>query len=180
MAALRQTLTWVKNSRGTPALIRLIPEGAGETYKKGALLLYDESEDGVVETGRAAGVPTTQLVLGIALQDASGVQGTDQDVLIPTADDIFVAALASDQDTVTAPGIDFIGDAVGLIKLSSTGGAGTEYVVDSGNVNWGRVIGLYGPDQEKRGGILSTTFVAGDRVLFQFLSSVVTSDGSIA
>ena len=179
MASLKQTLTWVKNSRGTPALIRILPEGSGETFKKGALLHYDESEDGVVEVARAAGVPSAQTLLGIALLDATGTAGTDMDVLIPTADDIFVAAKASDQDTGVAPSIDDIGDGVGLIKLSSTGGAGTEYVVDSGNSNWGRVIGIYGPDQEKRGGI-NSTFSVGDRVLFQFLSSVVNGDGSVA
>lgn len=179
MASLKQTLTWVKNSRGTPALVRTFPEGASETFKKGALLHYDESEDGVVEVARAAGVPSAATLLGIALEDATGTTGTDMDVLIPSADDIFIAAVASDQDTVAAPVIDGIGDGVGLIKLSTTGGAGTEYVVDTAQSNWGRVIGFYGPDQEKRGGI-NATFSAGDRVLFQFLSSVVNGDGSVA
>lgn len=179
MAATRQTLTWVKNGSGTPAHVITLPEGASETFKKGALLHYDESENGVVEVARASGVPSAQTMIGIALEDATGTTGTDIDVLIPRIDDIFVAALASDQDTVSAPDIDVIGDAVGLIKLSSTGGAGTEYVVDSGNTNWGRIIGLYGPDVEKRGG-LTATYSAGDRVLFQFLSSVLTSDGSVS
>lgn len=179
MAATRQTLSWVKNSRGTPAFIRTMPEGTSETFKRGALLHYDESENGVVEVARTAGVPDAATLFGIALEDATGTAGTDIDVLIPSADDIFVVSLASDQDTVVAPDIDYHGDAVGLVKLSTTGGAGTEYVANSGATTWGRIVSLYGPDQEKRGGI-NATFSAGDRVLFQFLSSVVTSDGSVA
>lgn len=179
MASTKQTLTWVKNSRGTPALVRTFPEGASETFKKGALLHYDESENGVVEVARTAGVPDAATLLGIALEDATGTSGTDIDVLIPGVDDVFVVAVASDADTPEAPTIDMIGDLVGIVKLSTTGGAGTEYVANSAATTFAKVIGFYGPDQEKRGGI-NATFSAGDRVLIQFISSVVSSDGSVA
>lgn len=172
MASLKQTLTWVKGPRGVPSgSIVTMPEGTSESFKKGALVAYDLSENGIVEVARTAGVPDVEAAFGIALEDATGTAGTDLDVLIPGADDEFVVALASDQDTPVAPSIDSIGDAVGLVKLSTTGGAGTEYVavpgVDQSDLEWARVQRLYGPDVEKRGGI-NATFSAGDRVVIRF------------
>lgn len=178
MASLKQTLTWVKNSRGTPALVRTFPEGTSESFKKGALVLWDVSEVGVVEGARTSGVPDADSALGIALEDASGTAGTDIDVLIPQDGDIFMAALASDQDTPIAPSAaTHIGLGVGLVKLSTTGGAGTEYVVSTADDDSGQIVGIYGPDVEKRGG-LTATFSAGDRVLFVFSAGFFSNRGA--
>ena len=188
MAATRQTLTWVKNGRGTPAFIRSLPEGTSETFKKGALLLWDVSEVGVVEGARTSGVPDADSAYGIAFEDATGTAGTLIDVLIPQPGDVFAAALASDADTVIAPvAATHIGLGVGIVKLSTTGGAGTEYVVSTADDDSGQIQDLYGPDIEKRGG-LTATFSAGDRVLFVFSdgffsnrgATVTAGDGQVA
>lgn len=191
MAATRQTLNWVKNGRGTPAFVVTRLEGTSETYKKGALLMYDVSETGVVECARSSGVPSVDNAYGIALEDASGTALSDQDVLIPLPGDLFAAALATDADTVIAPvAASHIGQSVGIVKLSTTGGAGTEYVALFGggaDDTWGTIVDLYKPDVEKRGGI-SATFSAGDRVVIQFnansfvhrVNNETLVDGSIA
>ena len=176
MATEKFTLEWVKNDRGTPALIRTYPEGASETFKKGAPVIYDDSEDGVVEIAVSSGVPSAQTMLGFALQDASGTTGTDIDVLIPQDGDVFSAALLSDQDTLVAPASDGVyGEPFGLIKMSSTAGAGTEWGVDNGNTNWVLVIDYDPRDVARRGGISSLT--AGDRVLFRVLGTIIDSTG---
>lgn len=178
MASTKQTLTWVKNSSGRPAFIRTLPEGTSETFKKGALLLWDVSEVGVVEGARTSGVPDADSAYGIALEDASGTAGTDIDVLIPQEGDIFMAALASDADTPIAPvAATHIGLGVGIVKLSTTGGAGTEYVVSTADDDAGIILDIYGPDVEKRGG-RSATFSAGDRVLFQFSAGFFSNRGA--
>jgi hypothetical protein len=178
MAALRQTLKWSKNVYGGGAIIRDYPEGTSQTYKKGAILVYDLSDDGLTETARSSGVPSAQDFLGLALEDASGTDATVQDVQIPRPGDVFEASLASDQDTMVAPTLDHIGTLVGLIKLSTTGGAGTEYVADTGNTNWAKIIDVHPADVERRGGVGS--LVAGDRVLIQFLGSILDADGQVA
>lgn len=178
MATTKQTLTWVKNSSGRPAHIRQLPEGTSETYKKGALLMWDVSEVGVVEGARTAGVPDADSGYGIALEDASGTSGDLQDVLIPQEGDIFMASLASDQDTIIAPvAATHIGLGVGLVKLSTTGGAGTEYVVNTADDDSGQIVDIYGPDVEKRGG-RAATFTAGDRVLFTFSAGFFSNRGA--
>lgn len=176
---MSHTLTWRYNVYGGGAIFRRVPEGDSETFSKGSLLHFDESEDGVVEVARTAGVPDAQTMYSIAVEDANNnTDNAEMDVLIPRPGDVFSAPLASDEDTLVAPTIDFIGDLVGIIKLSSTGGDGTEYAADSGNTNWAKVIDLDPQDVEKRDG--RANLQAGDRVLIQFLGAVLDSDGSIA
>lgn len=180
MATEKFSLEWVKNSRGVPPLIRTYPEGTSETFKKGAPVIYDDSENGVVEITVSAGVPSAQTMLGIALQDASGTNGTDIDVLIPTDDDVFSAWLASDQDTLVAPAQDGVyGELFGLIKGSTTLGAGTEWGVDTGNTNWVVVLDYDYRDVARRGGTanLVSGMSAGDRVLFRFLGTIIDGAG---
>ena len=188
MAATRQTLTWVRNERGTPANVVTLPEGTSQTYKKGALLMWDVSDVGVVEAARTAGIPDDDSAFGIAYEDASGTDGDNQDVLIPQAGDVFAVSLASDADTMVAPVAGtHLGLGVGIVKLSTTGGAGTEYVANTGDDDFAQIVGLYPPDVEKRGG-LTATFSAGDRVLIQFASDAfrnrvapsAAADGQIA
>ena len=176
MAATRQTLTWVKNGRGTPATVVSLPEGTSQTFKKGALVLWDVSDVGLVEVARTAGIPDDDAAFGIAYEDATGTDGTSIDVLIPQDDDYFAVALASDADTMVAPVAGtHIGLGLGIVKLSSTGGAGNEYVANTGDNDAGQCLGLYGPDVEKRGG-LTATFSAGDRILFRFTAGFFSNN----
>lgn len=175
--ATQSTIKWVKNVYGGGALVQEYPEGDSETYAKGTPVVYDESEDGIVELANSSGVPSNQTMLGIALEDASGVSDQLQDVLIPRPGDVFSASIASSQTTTVAPALDQIGDLAGIILLNSTGGDGDEYVVDTGNTNWVKIIGLEPQDLERRGGLVAS-LAAGDRVLFQFLGSILDSDAS--
>jgi hypothetical protein len=178
--ATQHTLKWVKNVYGGGAIYKTQPEGTSETYKKGAPLEMDASEDGLVELTLSNGVPDNQTIYGIAQEDATNVTSSfpDVDVLIPRPGDIFSCSLASDQDTLVAPTIDHIGDLVGVIKLSTTGGDGTEYVADTGNTNWFKIIDVDRQDVARRGGIGSLS--AGDRVWVQFLGAILDSAGSQA
>jgi hypothetical protein len=175
MAATRHAIQWVKNVYGGGAIYRSLPEGASETFKKGAILNYSAAGNDLAEIPRTAGVPDTQELLGIAAEDANNdSNGAELDYLVPRPGDVFSAALASDQDTIVAPDTDNIGKLAGIIKLSTTGGAGTEYVVDEGNTNWVKILDLDPRDVANRG---SRTLSAGDRVLFQFLGAILDSDG---
>jgi hypothetical protein len=164
---------------GNPQIVEAL-EGTSETFKKGALVLYDDSEDGWVIVPSTNGVPDAQAMFGIALKDATNVTSSFATipVLVPRPGDVFSAAVASDLDTLAAPGIDKRGDLAGLIFLSSTAGAGTEVAVDSGNTNWVRIQDLHPQDVARRGGISS--LAAGDRVLFTFLGAVIDSNGTQA
>lgn len=178
MASEKFTIEWVRNASSPSAgpMVRTYAEGASETFKKGNPVIYDDSEDGVVAIGHSSGVPSAQTMLGIALQDATGVTGSDIDVLIPTDSDIFSAALASDQDTLVIPAADGVdGELFGIIKLSTTGGAGTEWAVDTGNTNWVAVVDYDYRDIARRGG--KANLAAGDRVLFRFLGTIIDSAG---
>ncbi len=176
MAATRYALKWVKNVYGGGAFYQEYPEGDTETYAKSSIVVYDESEDGIVEVAVTSGVPDLQHILGLAMEDASGTSDQIQDVLIPRPGDVFECSIASDQDTVVAPTLDMVGDRVGIILLSSTGGKGDEYVAHSAATNWAKIINVHPADVERRGGVGS--LVAGDRVLIQFLSTVLEADGS--
>ena len=179
MAATRFTLKWAYNVNGMGDIVKTQPEGDSETYKQGTPVVMDASEDGLVELARTAGVPDNQTMYGLALKDAAnGTDNPDVDVRIPRPGDVYECSLASDEDTISAPTIDNIGDLVGIIKLSSTGGEGVEYVADSGNTNWAKIIDVHRQDVARRGGIGS--LAAGDRVLIQFLDSILNSAGSQA
>ena len=179
MPAIREKffLEWVSGPGGIASRIKTFPEGDSQTFKKGAPVIYDDSEDGVAAIAVTAGVPDAVTFLGIALQDASGVSDADVDVLIPSDDDIFSAPLASDQDTLVAPSQDNVyGEIYGLILLSATGGTGSEYVVESAATrNWVKTLGPDPRDVARRGGFAN--LAAGDRVLFKFLASALDGTG---
>lgn len=177
MAATRQTLTWVKNSRGTPANYVTKEEGSTQSFKKGAVLDLSSTAQ-LLEADRSSGALVEDAIYGLAAEDATGTQGTELDVLIPSADDEFICALASDADTVIAPGAGAtsqIGAVGGIVKLSTTGGAGTEYVFLAGGTTGDcKIIDFWKPDVEKRGGVSS--LVAGDRVVIRFLDATLGAD----
>ena len=178
---LRQTLKWSKNVYGGGAQFASEPEGNSESYRIGALVVYSEGENGMIEVARTSGVPDSQFLYGLAQQDAANnTANLNQDYLIPRPGDVFECALASAEGTVVAPTQDSVGDRVGLIKLndSDAGGSGVEYVADTGNTNWAKIIKLHPQDVERRGGVAS--LVAGDRVLIQFLGTILDSDASVA
>lgn len=177
-------IEWVKNAGGLSPSVRDYPEGTSETFKKGALVIYDVSEDGVVEVTRAAGVPSDQNFLGIALKDATGTAGKRIPVLLPRSGDIFKASLASAEATDVAPVGDDRGKLFGLIKRSTGTPAGS-YVVDNSVTTWVKVIDINPEDVSKRGldllAALATGFTAGeDSVLFEFQEAVLDNAGSQA
>jgi len=174
-------IEWVKNAAGKPANIRDYPEGTSETFKKGALVIYDRSEDGVVEVALAAGVPSDQNFLGIALKAATGTAAKPIPVLLPQSGDIFKATLASNETTDAAPTGDDRGQLRGLIKKSADG----KFVVDTGNTTWVKVLDINPQDVTKRGldivAALASGFTAGeDGVLFQFQEGVLDNAGGQA
>lgn len=172
-------LSWVGSRSGAPFNVKVKPEGTSETFSAGHLVIMDKSENGIVALTAASGVPSAQAFYGIALDDASGTAGTQLDILVPTPDDLFVASLASAEDTFVAPDVDNVGGAYGLILMDSSNS--TVYAVDEGNTNWVIVEEIYGPDITKRSGSVSgsyPTMSAGDRVVFRFLNSVLDTAGS--
>lgn len=184
------TIEWVTNVYGAQRQIRTYPEGDSETFKKGSPVIYDDSEDGVVAIADTSGVPDAQTMIGIALEDASGTSDEDLDVLIVQPGDVFSGMLASDEDTAVAPARDnVIGELFGIIKVTTsyTAGtdrnsqtaAGTEWAVDTGNTNWVRVIDYDYRDLQRVGGTAASvgSLQAADRVLFQFLGSIIDSAG---
>ena len=171
---MASTIEWYSSANGAPTRIVRVPEGTSQSFNKGDLLIYDISDDGVVILPDTSGVPDAQDLYGIALQDASGTDGTEIDVLIPQAGDIFAASLASAESTEVAPVRSAVtGQPYGLIQLT-TG----EYVVDNGNTNWVKVLGLHPQDVAVRQS--KTTLNAGDRVLFKFLEAVLDNAGDQA
>lgn len=182
------TIEWVGNATGSERYYsRTYPEGDSETFKKGALLEYDDSEDGVVEVDLSSGVPAAKDFIGIALQDASGTSDTDIDVLIVQTGDIFSAMLSSDPSTLVAPTDDnVIGELFGLQRLATAAtnsagqaAAGTEYAIDTGATDWVKVLDYDPRDSARRNAsaVTTTNYVAGDRVLFQFLNSILDGTG---
>lgn len=177
-------IEWVSNSGGLSPDIREYPEGTSETFKKGALVIFDQSEDGVVEVARAAGVPADQNFLGIALKDATGTAGKIIPVLIPRSGDVFKASLASAEATAVAPSGDDRGRLYGIIKRSTGTPAGS-YVLDNANTTWVKVIDINPEDVTKRGGdlvagTLPTMTADDDALLFRFQEGVLDNAGSQA
>jgi hypothetical protein len=141
----------------------------------------DRSENGLVIVADASGVPSAQAFIGFALDAASGTAGTQIEVLIPTPDDLFIASLASAEDTFVAPDVDNIGTLGGLIFMNAANNS--VVAVDEGNTNWVYIEDIYGGDIVKRGGEIGSsypTMTAGDRVVFRFLNSVLDTAGSQA
>lgn len=174
-----QRLRWVGNEKGTPAHIETYAEGTSETFKAGDLVIYDQSENGIVGLTATSGVPDTVAFLGIALQDASGTAATAIDVLIPNSDDIFSAILCSAIDTTVAPDHDNIGELDSLVKNTST--LDSVYgVLEGGTNDWVKIIKLDPQDQARQGidpWAATQTGTAGDRVYFKFLTSALDGAG---
>ncbi|MGH9425478.1 MAG: hypothetical protein ACRD2L_04125 [Terriglobia bacterium] len=174
-------IEWVKNEGGAGPRIRDYPEGTSETFKKGALVIYDRSEDGVVEVAVSSGVPSDANFLGIALKAATGIAGNRIPVLIPRSGDTFKASVASDQTTGVAPIGDHRGQLFGIIKLS----ADSKFVLDSATTSHVKIIDINPEDVTKRGlelnGALASGFTAGeDSLLFQFQEAVLDNAGGQA
>jgi hypothetical protein len=178
------TIKWSYNiyGAGSPKLATYL-EGTSETFKAGSPVIYDDSEDGVVELAVTSGVPDARTMLGIALTDATNVTSsfTDIVVLIPSPGDVFETCLASAENASLAPTADIRGENMDLVKLTSTylaqakAAAGTEWALDNSETRWAKVIDLHPQDVALRGSIASLT--TGDRVLFRFLSSVTDAVG---
>lgn len=174
------TIEWVGNMYGADKYYSVkAPEGTSETFKKGAPVIYDVSESGIVEVTRTSGVPDNDDMYGIALEDASGTAQTVLDVLIPRPGDIFSAMLASAAGTLVAPDEDNIGVLYELVKLSTAAtnadgqaAAGTEYAVieDAAGEDTVQILTIDPRDIQRRNGDLGAwpTMSKGDRVLFTF------------
>lgn len=178
------TINWVKNANGTPPLIRDYVEGTSEAFVKGDLVIYDQSENGVVALAGTSGVPTARTFLGIAMADANNVTSgfATIPVLLPQGSDVFSAAVASDENTAVTPTIDDIGQAYGLIKTTSTYDSNLPFVLDNANTNWVKVIDVHPQDNQRLGGEGPTiaTLESTTRLLFQFLSSILVVDANQA
>ena len=168
------------------------PEGTSETFKKGDLVLFDLSEDGLVVMTQGDGgvygdgdndeVATVVTNIGIALQDASGTAGTLIPVLKPRQMDRFACAIfATDNTTVTAPVVDDVGSLVDFIKGDSNNGSKTGVLRGTAGL-WAKVVDISAQDRSHRGGIPGSepTYSAGDRVIVQFQVAALTAGGTVA
>lgn len=177
-----QPIKWVGNSKGTPAHILTFPEGTGESFIKGDLVIYDRSENGLVALTATSGVPDTVAFTGIALEDASATAATPIDVLIPTTDDIFSAVLCSAQNTPVAPDEDNIGQLYSLVKQS--GSLDNVYAVLEGGTDDWVLVERLDPQDQARGGIdpwgANVTGSSGDRVYFRFIAAALDAVGTQA
>jgi hypothetical protein len=175
-------MRWIGSRTGTPANIKIGREGTSETFGANTLVIWDRSEDGIVAVPTSSGVPSAQAFYAITLEAATGTAGTELDILIPTPDDLFIASLASAEDTFVAPDADNYGIPYGLI-LTDTSNSSV-YAVDEGNTSntWVVLEEIYQGDIVKRGGTPGSlpTMSVGDRVIFRFLNSVLDTSGSQA
>jgi hypothetical protein len=185
-----RTLEWVDSSDGTQPVVKIYAEGTSETFNAGDLVIYDASEDGVVEIAQGDGgvfgdstddeVADVSAFLGIALTAATGTSGSQIEVLIPRPQDIFAAVMfATDFTTMSAPVIDDIGTLVDFIK-ADTANNFTVGVLRGTNAGlFAKVIDICRQDTELRGGAVGNepTYSAGDRVLVKFQSSILDAAG---
>ena len=185
-------LEWV----GVPGVegpdVREYAEGTSETFKKGDLVIFDRSEDGLVIVAQGDGgvygdsdnneVANDTDFIGIALKDASGTSGTRIPVLIPRASDRFAAAIfATDNTTVSAPVVDDIGTTVDFIKGDSNNGSKTGVLRGTAGI-WAIVEDICPQDRTLRAGEVGAeaTYSNGDRVIVRFLPSALGQTGSQA
>jgi len=173
---------WVKGPNSGPRVFTGL-EAPTQTYKKGALVLYDLSDNAMKEVPRTAGVPDAAEVAGIALEDASGTTNQVQRFAYIDPADVWSASLASAEGTQVVPTSDHRNVLAGIIKLDATGGTAIEYVVDTGNTSHVQILGIDPRDIALRGGELDetgVTLLVGDRVLFRYLAIVAYADGQQA
>jgi hypothetical protein len=177
-----QPIKWVGNDNGTPARIETYAEGTSETFIAGDIVIYDVSENGIVSIPTTSGEPDAVLMLGIALEAASGTAGTAIDVLIPSHDDVFSAILLSAQNTPVAPDHDNIGQLYSFVKQS--GSLDNVYgVLEGGSGDWVKILRLDPQDQARQGidpWAATQTGTSGDRVYFKFLTAALDSAGTQA
>ena len=181
--ATQFTVEWVRNDNGTPRVIRQYAEEASQTFKKGAAVALDTTSKEVEELSTTSGVPDSVILLGFALEDATGVAGSPIDVIIPQVGDVYEAAVLTDEDTLVAPnyGTD-VGENYALIKMSSTAGDGDEWGLEraAGEASpFVKVVNLQPQDAARRGVdpfAVGSVLNAGDRVLFTVLQSVLDTE----
>ena len=186
-------LEWVGTPGTEGPVVRDYPEGTGETFKKGDLVVYDASEDGLVVAAQGDGgvygdtgndeVADNVFNLGIAQKDASGTAGTLIPVLLPRQEDEFACAIfTTDNTTVAAPVGDDIGTLVDFIKGDSNNGSKTGVLRGTAGL-WARIVDVSPQDRSFRGGGQGAgepTYSAGDRVIVRFQSAALSGKGSIA
>jgi hypothetical protein len=161
------TIEWRRKLGGGLPSVQTFDEGSTETFAKGAPVIYDVSEDGLVEATAAA----TDM-LGIAYETASGTSGTELDVLIPDDSDVFSATISATGANSTAVHASTnFGKAFGLLK-STESGETTKWTVNASDTTNVRVVVL-GVDPK------DTEGTSGGRVLFRFISTAY-DDGSQA
>ena len=164
---MARTIEFYKGPHGSPASIQTYNEGTSQTFLKGDLVIWDTSDVGVVAVPASSGVPSNQNFLGIALQDATGTDGTPIAVLIPQPGEQFSSSLAESEGSFKAPiGSIDVGEAYGLIKTTSG-----ETVVDQSNGEWVNVISLHPADVQRRDD--KETLQVGDRLIFTFQENVL-------
>lgn len=188
-------LEWAGSSDGTQPVVKLYREGSSETFAKGDLVIFDQSESGLVVVAQGDGgvygdsdndesADTTNF-LGIALKAASGTAGTLIDVLIPRPQDYFAATLfATDNTTVVAPDEDNIGQILDLIKGDSNNNSATGVLEENtgGGGTWVKVVDLDRQGTTFRGGTIGgePTYAVGDRVIVRFQESALDGTGAQA
>ena len=181
--ATQYTVEWVRNEHASPKTIRTYAEEASQTFKKGAAVVLDSTSKEVEELATTAGVPNSVILLGFALEDATGTAGSEIDVLIPQPGDVFTAAVLTDQDTTVAPDYDTdVAENYALIKMSATAGDGEEWGLEraAGEASpFVEVIGLDPRDATRRGvdpNAVASALNAGDRLLFKVLATVLDDE----
>lgn len=185
-------LEWVGPANLQPLIVDYA-EGTGETFKKGDLVVYDLSENGVVIMTQGDGgvygdadndeVATLIDNIGIAQRDATGTAGSLIPVIKPRPFvDLFAATIfATDNTTVTAPVVDDIGSSVDFIKGDSNNGSKTGVLRGTAGV-WAQVVDISRQDSTFRGGSVGNepTYSNGDRVIVTFQYNILAKDGQIA
>ncbi len=185
-------LEWVGASDNSVPVVVDYAEGTSETFKRGDLVIYDRSEDGVVVVTQGDGgvygdtnndeVANNVNCLGVAQRDASGTAGTLIPVLLPRPNVDRFAAIVFDTDntTVTAPVTDDIGTLVDFIKGDANNNSATGVLRGTAGL-WAKIVDISRQDTQFRGGTVGgdPTYSAGDRVVV-VLQSGVSSDGSQA
>ena len=184
-------LEWAGASDGTQPIVRLYSEGTSETFVKGDLVIYDASENGIVQVTQGDGgvygdsdddeVANGTAHLGIAMEDASGTAGTLLSVLLPRPQDFFSAVLFStDNTTIAAPDTDNIGTSVDFIKGDTNNNAVTGVLEGTTAGIWANIVGISEQDVLFRGGTPGQgmeTMSAGDRVIVRFQPSALSAEG---
>jgi len=186
-------LEWVGRPGNEGPRVVDYAEGTSETFKKGDLVVYDVSEDGLVIAAQGDGgvygdtgddeVADNVFNLGIALKDATGTAGSLIPVLLPTAEDEFTCVVfTTDNTTVAAPVGDDIGTLVDFIKADSANGLKTGVLRGTAGL-WAKVVDINPQDRSLRAGGVGAaepTYSAGDRVIVRFQVAAITGKGSIA